>query len=86
MDGVNRTSTASTTQQKALTLADLEQVARVLRDLPPEPIGEWMRTQGCPPEHWRVVFPKAFRESGPALWPDYVSFSGVLEHPVFLRR
>jgi hypothetical protein len=88
-EGLGATATtASTTQQKPLTLADLERVAQVLRDMPAEPIGEWMRAQDRPPEQWRVVFPKAMRETaeGPTLWPDYVAFSDVLDRPVFLPR
>ena len=83
--GANAT-TASTAQSKTLTLADLERMVQVLRDTPPEPIGEWMRAQDRPPEQWRVVFPRAIREAaeGPMLWPDYVAFSDVLERPVFL--
>ena len=85
--GANAT-TASTVQAKMPTLADLERMTQVLRDMPPEPIGEWMRAQDRPPEQWRAVFPKAVREAadGPMLWPDYVAFSDVLERPVFLPR
>jgi hypothetical protein len=81
-------TTAATAQQKTLTLADLERVAQMLRDMPPEPIGEWMRAQDRPPEHWRVVFTKAIREAaeGPMFWPDYVAFSDALDRPVFLPR
>jgi hypothetical protein len=85
--GANAT-TASTAQVKALTLVDVDRMAQMLRDIPPEPIGEWMRAQGRPPEQWRVAFPKAIREAagGPMFWPEYVAFSDALERPVFLSR
>ena len=81
-------TTAGIAQQKTVTLADLQRISQVLRDMPPEPIGEWMRAQDRPPEQWRVVFPMAIREAaeGPMFWPDYVAFSDVLERPVFLPR
>lgn len=79
-------TTASTTAQKALTLADLDRVAQMLRSMPPEPIGEWMRAQGHPPERWLVVLPVSLREMTPEpmLWPSYVVFSSLLDRPVFL--
>ena len=81
-------TTASTAQQKTLTLADFERMAQALRDMPPEPIGEWMREQGRPPEQWRVVMPQKVRDEvqGPMFWPDYVAFSPLLEKPVFTPR
>lgn len=79
-------ATASTTAQKALTVADLERVVQMLRSMPPEPIGEWMRAQGHPPERWRVVLPNKLLEEvpGPAVWPRYVSFSQMVSSPIFL--
>ena len=86
--GAFSTTTASTAQQKTLTLADLERTVQMLRDMPPEPIGEWMRSQDRPPENWRVVLPQKVRDEvqGPMFWPDYVAFSPVLDKPVFLPR
>lgn len=82
-------TTASTTQQKSLTFADIvERVAQSLRDMPPEPIGEWMRQQGCPPDKWCLILPQRLRDEvgGPMFWPDYVAFSPVLDQPVIVPR
>lgn len=79
-------TTATTTQQKPLTMADLERMAQVLRDIPPEPIGEWMRQKGCPPEQWLVFLPMKLREPRPFGWPDYVKFSALVDSPVFMTR
>lgn len=79
-------ATASTSTQRALTMADLDRVVQVLRSIPPEPIGAWMRAQGHPPERWRVVLPNKLREevAGPVFWPSYVTFSPLVSGPVFL--
>jgi len=81
-------TTASTTTQTAMTMADLDRMVQVLRSIPPEPIGEWMREQGRPPEQWRVVMPQKVRDEvdGPMFWPDYVAFSPLLDKPVFTPR
>lgn len=82
------TATASTTQQKTLTLADIERAAQMLSDMQPEPIGEWMRQQGNPPEEWLLILPQRMRDkvAGPMFWPNYVAFSPVLDQQVFLCR
>ena len=84
------TNEANTHQapENTLTMGCLHQMADLLKNIPPEPIGEWMRAQGRPPEQWRVVFPRAILDKldGPVAWPGYVSFSGALERPVFLPR
>ena len=66
----------------------LDRMESVLRSIPPEPIGEWMRAQGTPPEEWTLVLPTKYRETrqGPAIWPSYVVFSTILEQPVVLHR
>lgn len=81
-------ATTSTAQAKTLTLQDIERMAKLLEAMPPEPIGEWMRRQGCPPEQWRVVLPASLQDKagGPALWPDYVAFSAAIDSPVFMPR
>lgn len=78
----------STAQQKVLTLADIDRMAQMLRNIPPEPLGEWMRQQGMPPEDWHLVLPEKVRAEveGPMFWPSYVAFSPVLDEPVFLAR
>lgn len=79
-------TTATNTSQQAMTLADIDLVAEILKNQPPEPIGEWMRNQGRPPEKYHVVFPEKMRDEiqGPMFWPQYVLFSKALEQPVFI--
>lgn len=82
-------TTAGTAQVKTMTSADLlDRMEQIMRETQPEPIGEWMRSQGRPPEHWRVVLPRKMRDSAdrPLIWPDYVAFSDVLSRPVFIPR
>jgi hypothetical protein len=69
-------------------MADIDRMADLIRNLPPEPIGEWMRMKGCPPEDWIAVLPKSVQTDGvgPMFWPSYVRFSSVITSPVFLRR
>lgn len=82
---VTSTTTAGTGETKPLTLADLKHLANILR-APPEPIGEWMRQQGHPPEQWRIILPQNMREDVlcPQLLPHYVAFSPVVSEPVFI--
>lgn len=82
------TATTSAARAKTLTLQDIERMAKLLGSMPPEPIGEWMRQQGRPPEQWRVVLPESLRDEagGPAMWPDYVAFSAAIDRPVFMPR
>lgn len=81
-------ATASTAQTKTPTLQDIERMVALVEAMPPEPIGEWMRQLGFSPEQWRVVLPETMRARivGPALWPDYVAFSSVIDRPVFVPR
>lgn len=65
---------------KALSLAELDRVVREIAALPPEPIGEWMRGQGFPPEKGGLlVLPEALAaglKPGPPFgWPAYVFVS-----------
>ncbi len=84
------TQTTATTNSSlgSLTLADIERAAAELRSMPPPPIGEWMREQGCPPESWRLFLPSWMKErlDDPALLPDYVAFSDLVDKPVMVQR
>ena len=85
----NDTGTYTTPgSQKSLTLADLERAADLVRCMPPEPFGQWMRSQGCPPGQWMLVLPKSMMADigGPMFLPDYVSTSSALDKPVLLRK
>ena len=81
-----RTATAAT-HQETVTFNDLARMADLLRNLPPEPIGEWMRKHGYPPEEWTLVLPEQARPCGVSqmLTPSYVRFSAVVDQPVFIR-
>ena len=82
-----RTSTAATHQEAVITFDDLVRIADVLRKLPPEPIGEWMRERGYPPEEWILIAPAGMRPEGISemLVPSYVRFSRLVPEPVFIR-
>lgn len=83
----NANAATSTGGTKSLTLADIERMVALIEKLPPEPIGEWMRDQGYPPKLWRVVLPaKVCENHRQLLWPHYVSFSDLIEAPVFVRH
>ena len=73
--------------EKSFTLADFERAADLMRCMPPEPIGQWMRSKGHPPEQWTLVVPeKMFLLDGPVFLPSYVIASPVADHPVFIRK
>lgn len=76
------TSTVSATPPATLDLAALE---KVLADIPPEPIGEWMREQGFPPETSLAILPETMRSQLP-IWPSYVRFSLGVTEPTLARR
>lgn len=71
------------TSASPLTLESLE---RALRELPREPIGEWMRAQGFPPEDGGVLYLPATLAaqfpSGPFGLPNYVRVTTVIADPV----
>ena len=78
---------AAATNQQAVTYGDLVRIADQLRKLPPEPMGEWMRKRGYPPEEWVLVAPIEMRPDGISemLVPSYVRFSRLVTEPVFIR-
>lgn len=76
------TSAVSTSTAPAtLSLASLE---KALADIPPEPIGEWMREQGFPPETSLAILPLTMRGLLP-FWPEYVRFSVHVGAPTLAR-
>ena len=73
--------------QKPFTIADFECAAALVRSMPPEPIGQWMRSKGCPPEQWTLLIPsKMFDFGGPVFLPSYVKRNNHIDEPMFLRR
>lgn len=73
------TSTVASSPQ-AMSLDDM---VGLLAKIPPEPIGEWMRSQGFDPEAGcMLVLPARLRFVHP---PRYVRFSIFIEHPILFR-
>jgi hypothetical protein len=77
-----------TTTSEPLTMDVIERMVQVICGMPPEPIGEWMRAQGYPPEDWRLILPLKLRSGldWPAMLPDYVVFSPVVDGPAFVPK
>ena len=78
-------TSTSGTAQKTFTLDDFMRMAAALSSMPPEPIGQWMREKGYPPEEWALWLPSSFKAQGPAIWPTYVQFSSLIDQPLFLK-
>lgn len=77
---------SSTTSATQPTTLDLAAVEKLLADTPPEPIGEWMRQQGFPPETSLLILPETMREQLPPFaWPRYVRFSLDVAGPTLMR-
>ena len=77
------TSTVPSTPPSTLTLEKLE---AAIGAIPPEPIGEWMREKGFPPETSLVILPETMRpELPPFAWPSYVRFSTHVGKPHLCR-
>lgn len=75
----------STTAFPELTIDKLSEIAAVLERLSqPEPVGEWMRDRGFPPETSFLVLPEARRATGPQHLP-YVRYSPFVEGPCLIR-
>jgi hypothetical protein len=51
----------------------------------PEPIGEWMRGQGFPPETCCLILPPGMRAQLGPFWPPYVTFSPLVTSPTLAR-
>lgn len=79
--------TVAATDQQTVTFDDLERIADLLCKLPPEPMGEWMRRRGYPPEKWILILPEQARPHlvSQMMMPSYVRFSDLVTEPVFIR-
>ena len=75
-------TTTTTAKPKPI---NLEQLAGVLRRIGPEPIAEWMRSKGFPPETYRLVLP-ARMAADLLIRPSYVTISSTTEEPMFMLR
>lgn len=80
-------ATGSTSDQRTI---NLEHMKEALDSLGPEPIGEWMRSQGYPPEDYDLLLPlwyyKSQEDDLPFMWPNYVKFSPLIENPVLVSN
>jgi hypothetical protein len=77
------TTTANTCL--ALTPAMMDQLKSTLKNIPPEPMGEFMRERGCPPEKWLLFSPASLKTEG-LIAPEYVRFSELILNPICLKR
>jgi len=64
-----------------------EELEATLTELGPEPIGEWMRKQGFPPEQSLLFLPQwMWLVYGGPLMPSYVKFSPFVCQPVLAHN
>lgn len=82
------TASSTATTGPSVTSGDLlRQMAEVLKHVKPEPLGEWMREQGYPPEDSTLWLPRTaewIERVGPFA-PRYVQFSPYLAAPLMTR-
>jgi hypothetical protein len=62
--------------------ADFAAIERAIAAAGPEPIGEWMRDQGFPPDRCLLILPLHMRRQMGAFPPNYVNFTQHVEQPV----
>lgn len=78
-------ATMASTASAPVDPLTLDKLKAVIADIPPEPIGEWMREQGFPPETSVLMLPETMRSHLP-FWPSYVRFSLGAAEPMLARR
>ncbi len=73
---------------KPATLEDILAAVAAIEAIGPEPIGQWMREQGHPPETYDLILPYAiFHQFFPDLPPPlYVRKSGLIDCALFIAR
>lgn len=82
-----RSATTATTASAASPSPTADQIlagieAMVL-SMGKEPIAEWMRSKGWPPEKYTLVLPETLRpDVPPTFWPSYVRFNKLVTKPV----
>jgi hypothetical protein len=63
----------------------LAAVERLRKEIGPEPIGEWMREQGYPPETSLLLLPYSYADKLP--WPPAcVRFNRTVTRPVLVNN
>lgn len=79
-------ATASTAPTAPPSKLSLEKIQAMLDAVGPEPLGEWMREQGFPPEASLLILPETMRSQLPSFaWPRYVRFSLNVSAPTLMR-
>ena len=78
------TDKGATTGESVLTIEKIQAAVDLMKNLPPEPIREWMLSNGFDPDKGDVVFwpsgdDDVFGSSGP---PWYVTLSSLVTYPV----
>lgn len=82
-------STASTAPPGNLSIQSVNDIVRAIERFPPEPLGQWMREQGFPPEDGgMLVLPESLRDELGLQFatPFYLRFSDLISQPVLLVR
>lgn len=83
------TATTAATSSFATSSVSVEQlytdIKNAIEQIGPEPIGEWMKKQNCPPEHWLLILPVALEKELP-IAPAYVRFSRYTDCPLFVNK
>lgn len=85
---MNYATSTSTSPASSLTTAQLLERIRAVKaalDENPEPVGEWMRGQGFPPETCCLLLPESHRAQLGPFWPPYVAFSKFVASPTLVR-
>jgi hypothetical protein len=82
------TGTATTFHGSPITLSDILAVGEKIKALPPEPIGEWMKSRGYSPEEWILCAPESFFSDieKPLVLPSYVRISSLLTKALFVGK
>lgn len=76
-------TTSTTTASEPLTLDKLKEAMAAIESLGPEPLGEYMRKQGMPPEEgYRLLLPETCRELVGPFVPLYVGFTTSSDAPL----
>lgn len=79
------TTCAYSTVNPALTYEGIKAAIDSLPPIKPEPIGEYMRAHGFPPEDgWLLFMPESMRDKAGPFPPTYVRFSALIDAPIML--
>jgi len=74
----------TSTVPRPIAPLSLDELLRAIDSIPKEPFGEWMRTQGFPPERCLLLLPQHYAALV-EFPPRYVRFSAVIDKPVLVH-